>query len=119
MNRTLVFKKASVRRLAALVSAALLASGLLGPSLPAQAAVCSNSLQSLVDATPPGGVLRLPACVYQQTVTLNKPMTLDGQGQAEIRGSDVWSAWNQSGSTWISQNVLPPFSNGGGVICTD
>jgi hypothetical protein len=66
-----------------------------------------------------GGALRLPARIYEQTVTINKLMTLDGQGQAEIRGSDIWSPRNQSCSTWISQSVLQPFSNGSGVICDD
>jgi parallel beta-helix repeat protein len=95
-----------------------LASLLVGTGAPAEAAgVCSTSLQSLVDATPPGGVLRLPECIYEQQVVLSKPITLDGQGQAEIRGSDVWSSWSQSGSTWISANMLPPFSNGAEVIC--
>jgi hypothetical protein len=108
-----------LRRSFALVCAALFVAPLLGPGTPVAAADCGSSLQSLVDATPSGGVLRLPACIFQQTVTLNKPMTLDGQGQAEIRGSDVWTAWSQSGSTWISANVLPPFSNGSGVICDD
>ena len=100
--------------------AASLAIGLLGPATSASAAaVCSTSLQALVDATPTGGVLRLPACIYEQRITINKPMTLDGQGQAEIRGSDVWSTWAQSGGAWISANTLPPFDAGGGVICDD
>src|SRR5262249_34014364 len=110
----------SALRLVALASAGVRATTLIGPSSTAQAAeVCSPSLQSLINATPPGGVLRLPACIYQQSVTINKPMTLDGQGQAEIRGSDVWSAWTQSGGTWISANTLPPFDAGAWVICDD
>ncbi len=119
MHRTLLRQRVPCWRALALASAVALASALLGPGLPAEAAICSTSLQSLIDATPSGGVLRLPACLYEQSVTINKPMTLDGQGQAEIRGSDVWTAWTQSGSTWISSNVLPPFSNGSGVICDD
>src|SRR5215831_2616995 len=107
------------RRLVAVACAAALSAPLLGAGTTVAAGVCSTSLQSLVDATPSGGVLRLPACLYEQTVTINKPMTLDGQGQAEIRGSDVWTAWTQSGSTWISANVLPPFDPGAGVICDD
>jgi hypothetical protein len=107
-------------RLAVLACAASLAIGLLGPAGSASAAgVCTASLQALVDATPTGGVLRLPACIYEQRITINKPMTLDGQGQAEIRGSDVWSTWAQSGGAWISANTLPPFDAGGGVICDD
>jgi hypothetical protein len=106
-----------MHRILLCLAVASLASLLLGPALPAQAAACDASLQSLIDATPPGGVLRLPACIYRETVTINKPMTLDGQGQAEIRGSDGWTSWTRSGPTWISANVLPPFDNGAGVIC--
>ena len=40
-------------------------------------------------------VLAVPGCIYHEQVTIRKPLTLDGQGTAEIRGSDVWSAWSQ------------------------
>ena len=32
------------------------------------------------------------ACIYREKVTISKPITLDGGGQAQIRGSDVWAA---------------------------
>jgi parallel beta-helix repeat protein len=40
-------------------------------------------------------------------VTVTKPLTLDGQGEAEIRGSDVWANWSQSGSKWTSADTVP------------
>src|SRR4051794_11884862 len=49
---------------------------------------CSKSLQSLIDAAPAGTVVDVPACIYHETVTINKPVTLDGHGTAQIRGSD-------------------------------
>ena len=44
-------------------------------------------LQSLIDATPAGGTLRLVPGSYVGPVTINKPMTLDGGGKALILGS--------------------------------
>ena len=52
-------------------------------ALPALAA----SLQSLIDATPAGGTLRLAPGSYIGPVTINRPMTLDGGGRALILGS--------------------------------
>jgi nitrous oxidase accessory protein len=52
-------------------------------ALPALAA----SLQTLIDATPAGGTLRLAPGSYIGPVTINKSMTLDGGGQALILGS--------------------------------
>jgi hypothetical protein len=37
-------------------------------------------------------VVYAKACIYREEVTISKPITLDGGGQAEIRGSDVWAA---------------------------
>ena len=52
-------------------------------ALPALAA----SLQSLIDATPAGGTLRLAPGSYIGPVTIIRPMTLDGGGRALILGS--------------------------------
>jgi hypothetical protein len=70
---------------------------------------CPTSLQSLVDAAPAGSVLKLPACVYRETVTVNKSLTIDGQNAAEIRGSDVFSSWTPSGAQWTSTGTVPNF----------
>lgn len=56
---------------------------LLFLSLPALAA---PSLQALIDAAAPGSVLRVPPGVYAGPVRIDKPLALDGGGQAEIRG---------------------------------
>jgi hypothetical protein len=74
----------------------------------ATAPACGTSLQSLVDAASAGSTINVPACVYRETVTIPKSLTLVGQAGAEIRGSDVWSAWSATGSTWVSQKSVPP-----------
>jgi parallel beta-helix repeat protein len=75
------------------------------PSVPA----CSTSLQSLIDQAPSGSTLTLGACIYREAVTVGKPLTLNGQGHAEIRGSDVWTQWNQGVQRWTSVRTIPPF----------
>jgi nitrous oxidase accessory protein len=45
------------------------------------------TLQALIDATPAGETLRIPAGVHAGPVRIDKPLTIDGGGQAEIRGS--------------------------------
>ncbi len=44
------------------------------------------SLQDLIDATPAGGTLKLAPGSYIAPVAINKPMILDGGGQARIVG---------------------------------
>lgn len=71
---------------------------------------CSTTLQALVDAAAPGSTVTVPACIFRETVTIGKSLTLDGQGKAEIRGSDAWSTgWAQSGSYWV-RGTLPQFA---------
>jgi Right handed beta helix region len=73
-----------------------------------QVTTCPTSLQSLVDAATAGSVLSVPPCLYRETVTVRQPITLDGQGQAEIRGSNVWTAWTQNAAgLWVSTNNVP------------
>ena len=59
---------------------------------PAQSALieatCPVSLQTLIDETPSGGTLDVPGCVYRETVTVSRPMTIDGAG-AVIDGRDT------------------------------
>ncbi|MBV8717906.1 MAG: right-handed parallel beta-helix repeat-containing protein [Chloroflexi bacterium] len=76
--------------------------------LQAQAAPCSTTLQALIDAAPAGSVVNVPACVYRESATINKPLTLAGQPGAEIRGSDIWNDWQPADGLWISQQTLPP-----------
>jgi len=87
-------------------------------ALPASAAPtppdCGTTLQSLVDAAPPGAVLAVPPCVFRETVRLTKPVTLDGQGRAEVRGSDVWdTGWSRVGALWLHGGA-PAFPDTGG-----
>ena len=68
---------------------------------------CTESLQKQIDATPSGGVVYAKACIYREKVTISKPITLDGGGQAEIRGSDVWAASRfaaLNNGTWKATN---------------
>src|SRR5262249_13582035 len=80
---------------------------------------CSASLQSLINAAPAGSALRVPACIYHETVTINKPLILDGQGKAEIRGSDVWTSWRQGGNSFVSSQTVPAFSTDRQGVCAD
>jgi parallel beta-helix repeat protein len=65
-----------------------------------------TSIQQMVDNASPGATVRVPAGIYRETVTINKPITLIGEPGAEIRGD------NESGNVvreyWIvgrSDNV--------------
>lgn len=90
---------------AAIYGAALSASS-IAAHFQAGASPCAVSLQTRVDAAAPGSTVSVPGCVFRETVTVTKPLTLVGQPGAEIRGSDVWSTWTQSGSYW-SAGPLP------------
>jgi parallel beta-helix repeat protein len=50
--------------------------------------VCPSSLQALVNAAPAGSVLTVPPCVYRQSISVKKPLTINGYG-AVIDGRDV------------------------------
>ncbi len=78
------------------------------------AAACGDSLQSMVDAASPGDTVEVPGdCIYRETVTIDKPLTLRGASGAEIRGSDEWTEWTKSESYWESESTLPNFPAGG------
>jgi len=57
---------------------------LLFPLATAQAA---PPLQPLIDATPPGGVLRPAPGTYAGPSSITKPMTLDGGGKVVVEGN--------------------------------
>lgn len=63
-------------------SAATLLLGLAGIS----ALAAPQPLQPLIDRTPPGQTLTLPAGEYAGPARIAKPMTLDGGGRATLRG---------------------------------
>ena len=82
--------------------------------------VCEGSLQTRIDAANPGDTVGLAnGCIYRETVTVNKPLTLDGSGTGEIRGSDVWDSWSKSGSGWISSETAPKFPEQARYRCED
>lgn len=71
-----------------------------------------GSLQTLINNAASGSTLLLPACNYFETVTINKPLTLDGQHQATLFGSDVWSGWTLSGGLYVSTLTVPALTVG-------
>ncbi|HEY7940841.1 MAG TPA: right-handed parallel beta-helix repeat-containing protein [Candidatus Limnocylindrales bacterium] len=58
---------------------------------------CRISLQGLIDAAPSGSTLIVPACVYRESVTVSKPLTISGKGAVidgrNSSGSVVRSSW--------------------------
>jgi len=66
-----------------------------------------------VDAAAAGSTLVVPACLYREFVSVTKPLTLVATPGAEIRGSDVWTGWTGSGTTWTSSATVPVLYNPG------
>ncbi len=79
-----------------------------GGPVDAQTAGC-GTIQGRVNTAPSGATVDLPdGCVYRETVSVNKPLTLRGGPGVEIRGSDVWTNWTKSGVYWV-KGTLPSF----------
>jgi hypothetical protein len=79
-----------------------------------------GSIQDLVDAASPGAVVEVPGgCVYRETITINKPLTLKGDPGAEIRGSDVWpsSEFMLNGALYKSSSTVPTLNADTGALC--
>ncbi|HEY7940842.1 MAG TPA: right-handed parallel beta-helix repeat-containing protein [Candidatus Limnocylindrales bacterium] len=57
----------------------------------ATGAACDTPLQALIDQAPAGSDLVVPPCVYRESVTVDKPLTIDGTG-AVIDGRDASGA---------------------------
>ena len=70
---------------------ALVADGQAGKRSAVNESICSISLQTLIDSTPSDGTVSVPACVYRETVTISRPMTVIGYG-AVIDGRDATGA---------------------------
>ena len=66
--------------------------------LAAGAAGAATPLQPLIDAAPAGSTLRLAAGRYDGPAVIAKPLTLDGGGKAEIRGSGKGTVVSIAGS---------------------
>ncbi|MDQ6672250.1 MAG: right-handed parallel beta-helix repeat-containing protein [Chloroflexota bacterium] len=76
-------------------------------------------MQSIIDAAQPGSVVHAGGCVYRETIVIDHPLTLDGQGGAELRGSDSWSNWSSTGANWISANAVPNLGSDTTGVFTD
>lgn len=74
-----------------------------GLCVPVSTDQCSIPMQVLVDATPRGGTLNLPPCIYRETVKLHQPIRIFGGSRAELRGSDIWpdAVWSGKQSTLV------------------
>lgn len=69
---------------------------------------CPGSLQAKIDAAVPGSTVNLADnCVYRETLTADRPLTLDGGGGGAVRGSDVWRDWRKNGAGWTSVKAVP------------
>jgi len=79
---------------------------------------CGRTIQARVDAAAAGSTVTVPACVYRERVSVTKPLTLLGSPGAEIRGSDVWTAWTASGSGWTSTLAVPVLYNPGSTCAS-
>jgi parallel beta-helix repeat protein len=71
-----------------------------------------STLQGLIDQATPGATVHVPPGIYREQVTIDKPLTLSGEG-VEIRGSDPWTAWTAAASSWVSTASVPEFETGG------
>ncbi len=58
----------------------------------------TQSLQALIDAASPGSTLRLAPGTYAGPVSIAKPLTLEGGGKAEIRGTGHGTVVSISGN---------------------
>ena len=83
------------------------------PSDTASSDACTSLLQAKIDDAPSGAVVTADPCIYRETVTIDKPLTLRGRRGSEIRGSDVWTGFERSGSTWESSETVPSLSASG------
>ena len=61
------------------------------PASTPSAPPCPASLQGAINATPTGGTLRLGACTFFESVTVDRAMTISGP--AVIDGGNVRSSW--------------------------
>ncbi len=82
----------------------------------ADAPQCSETLQQQMDQATDNATLHVPACVYREQVTINKPLTLIADPGAEIRGSDIWTSWASSNNNWVSTDTVPAFSTHGNCM---
>jgi parallel beta-helix repeat protein len=71
---------------------------------------CEDSLQDLIDESGPDSKVKARTdCIYREDLVIFSPLVLDGQGEAEIRGSDIWTDWTEVDGLWVSNGVVPVF----------
>ncbi len=75
-------------------------------SFAALSASAAESLQALVDATPDGGVLNLPAGDYTGPVKIKRPITIEGRGEVRIDGEGRGSVISIRGNRVILRGLL-------------
>ncbi|MGZ3587819.1 MAG: right-handed parallel beta-helix repeat-containing protein [Candidatus Limnocylindrales bacterium] len=76
---------------ALLIAFALAGPGPLVAATPAPGDDCQGGLQGRIDAAPAGSTLHVPACVFHESVTVDKPLTIEASG-AVIDGRDAAGA---------------------------
>lgn len=84
--------------------------GKVRPLPPLTSSPCPGTLQAQIDAAAAGSTLTPAPCIYRETVTISKPLTLQASAGTEIRGSNIWTSWTASGVTWVSSNSVPTFT---------
>jgi hypothetical protein len=55
--------------------------------------------------------------MYRELLRISKPLTLDGRGHAELRGSDVWTSWTRNGGVWVSEQAVPRLTTNVNTVC--
>ncbi len=73
--------------------------------LTVESAGAALPLQTLIDATLPGGTLTLEDAVYAGPVQIKKPLTIDGGGKAKIQGTGHGTVVSISGSNVTLRGV--------------
>ena len=68
---------------------------------------CAERLQARINAAPARSTVAVPACLYRESVTVARPLTLLAAAGAEIRGSDVWTGWSATADGWRSTLRVP------------
>ncbi|CCF85402.1 right-handed parallel beta-helix repeat-containing protein [Nitrolancea hollandica] len=78
-----------------------------GPVAPTIYLQPGQTIQQGIDGATTGAILSVPAGLYREQVTVTKPLTLQGQPGAEIRGSEVWASWTAGSGIWTSTLTVP------------
>jgi len=68
-----------------------------------------GKLQDRIDTAAPGTTIDVPACVFRESLVIDKPLVLRGQPGTELRGSDVFADWTRDGEVWRSARTIPDF----------